>query len=148
MEPQRMYEQRQSYESTFSALSYEKEKVGNKNRKSIFIVNGIFQIIIIVLGIIYSMSALPSKTQAMSINMISLNVFLFILVWILPRKLRVGRRIVYSSLIFIASLILCFISVIVLTANGSDVLLIVWGIFVLLVLATYWLAKSIPEITF
>lgn len=154
MEPQHVYKQRLSTEredtSSFAARSYEREKIQSRKYKGIFILNIILQTIIAFLSIIFSLLT-PIKNYSvvlLFLNMLLLNIFFSILIWISPKKLKNIRKVLYSCFAFISTLVLLFVSVIAITeANSAGALLLAWAITILIDAIVYWFARLIPPIT-
>jgi len=154
MEPQHVYKQRLSTEredtSSFAARSYEREKIQSRKYKGIFILNIILQTIIAFLSIIFSLLS-PIRNYSVVLfflNILLLNIFLSILIWISPKKLKNIRKVIYSCFAFISTLVLLYASLIAITeANSAGGLLLAWAITILIDTIVYWFARLIPPIT-
>ncbi len=151
MEPQqRMY----FGEDLSSKHAHEQEKINTqKERNSISTLCVVFQLIIAFLSVLfYAMRPIdsmhpPSLFNTPFINTLCINIFFFIVLWFPRKNLKRWRKIVYSCLIFISTLLFFLSCSLTIDRNGSGALpalLIAWCIVSLVDVVIYWLVKLAP----
>jgi O-antigen/teichoic acid export membrane protein len=153
MEP-RQYQRRQTQdfsEETFSLeSSYRRqEKIYNKKETFSLILNIIFHLIFLFLSVFYY-GVFPLGGREISTyltNIVLLNIFFFIMLWVLQNTIQRDRRVLYSCLIFITTLALFFICLFLLAAdkNASASLFGGWGVILLVDVIIYCLVRFVSS---
>src|SRR5258705_6724849 len=129
MEPQDSDKPRWGYgleETPFSRYSYEQQKINTHKVKLLPALNIVFQLIIVLLSIWHYWHSIPETSPLLLINFILVNIFFFILNLITIRnQFTTIRKLLYSCLIFLSTLVLLYVSVIVSpVGNAVGILLL------------------------
>ena len=153
MEPQHNYRQSweaRSEETSFSTFSPRPEKINVRKGKGTFIFTGALQCILLAFSFYMSLAISDVRTEStLLINTLFVNVSFFIVAWVNPHNQTTGRRILYSCLAFILTIVLLYSSTISISsdAGATGDLLLPWGIILLLDAVLYLLAKYLPSIS-
>ena len=95
------------------------------------------------------MVANAKMSNSMLINALLINTFFFAALWFPQSWLRRTRKSLYACLLFVLTLLLVFLSLLVIQADpgGFGGLLGVWAIIAMLDTGLYWLLKLMPTIS-
>lgn len=136
-------------ETPFSRYSYEQQKINTHKVKLLPALNIVFQTIIIMLSLWFYWNSTNEASSFLLTNFFLINIFFLILNIITVRNhFSINRKMIYSFLIFLSTLVFIYVSAIVSPVeNSAGILLLFWCIVILLDGIMYWFAKIIPPIT-
>ncbi|GCE10215.1 hypothetical protein KTT_00740 [Tengunoibacter tsumagoiensis] len=148
MEPQHIYKQEEAYRSAFSESTLSgKVRSPDKWQRRHSLFNVVCQIVLLFISCTYVLESPSNDFPTMIVHSLALNIFFAGIVWMVSRRLKRVRRMMYSAIACITSVLAIFAFVIIIiNAKDPDGAMFVWGALIVVDVVAYLLASSVPEI--